>query len=539
MRRGGEITAAIRSDPSTFNAYVGRRDTTRELLTHLLHARLVRVNRATGEAEPWLAESWTGSDDGLTWTLKLRQGITFSDGAPFTSQDVLFAFEAITDPGTASALKAAMQIEGEPIAIQAPDDSTLILKFPSPYGPGLTILDNLPILPRHKLEPALRAGILKDAWSVRTPPGELVGLGPFKVASYRPGERIVLDRNSKYWRRDDRGTQLPYLDRLTLDLVRDQNTEMLRFEQGQIDIPSKEIRAEDYSRLRALAQEGKVRLADAGVGLDANMLWFNLSPEAHANDSRKPWLQSLDFRKAISSAVDRQALVDTVLLGSGAPVCGPVTPGNKKWFSEVACDPFDPSRARALLTDRLGFTDKDADGMLEDGAGRPVRFSILTQQGETVRMRSAAVIQQNLRRVGITVDVVALDFGSVIERFGTGQYDAIYLGVEASSYDPAHNLDFWLSSGSFHVWNPEQRPATTPWEKQVDELMHRQAAVLDHALRYKLFAEVQQIFARQMPILYFAAPRVVIALSPRLANVRPVPLKPFVLWNADTLAVTN
>lgn len=540
--RGGELVAAIRTDPGGFNRYAGvqRIDNLVELLALLLQDKLVRVNRVTGELEPRLAESWTRSDDALTYTLKLRQGVKFSDGVPFTSADVTFAFAAIRDPGSGSPLAEAMTVRGKPITVTAPDAATVVIKFPEPFGPGLKILDNLPIQPRHKLEAALRAGRLKDAWTLATPAADIVGAGPFRLAEYQPGMRFVLERNPHFWKKDKDGAQLPYLDRLTLSIVRDQNTEALRMEQGQIDIGSREIRPEDIANFRRLQDQGRVVLAEAGISLDPNMLWFNLAPNAYIGDPRKPWLQSEDFRKAISSAVNRQVLVDTVFLGEGVPIFGPVTPGAKEWYTDdVPRYPYDPARARELLMGTLGFTDNDKDGMLEDRTGKPVRFSIITQQGDTVRMRSASVIQEQLRRAGIAVDIVPLDPAAIFERFGRGQYDAIYYGVEATSTDPANNQDFWLSSGGFHVWNPAQKTPSTDWEKRLDDLTHQQAATTNPGERRRLYVEMQQIFGEHVPILYFAAPKMIVALSPKVANAQPVPIRPLVLWNAEALGVNR
>ena len=536
---GGELTAAIRDDPRTFNPYIGRNTNILEIITRLVHAPLVRINRTTGELEPWLAERWTESDDGLTWTLALRKDVKFSDGAPFTSADVLFALSAVYDPRAVSPIGDALLVNGRRIEATAPDPFTVLMKLPARRGGGVQVLDALPILPRHKLEAALRAGNLKEQWTLATAPSEIVGLGPFRVAAYQPSERILLERNPHYWRRDAHGAVLPYLDRLTLAIVRDQNTEVLRIQNGQVDISAREIRPEDYVALKRDEEQGRVKLVDAGIGLDSNMLWFNLSPRAYAGDPRKPWLQSEDFRKAISYAVDRKTLADQVYRGAAVPVYGPVTPGNKAWYSASAPQyPHDPERARALLTG-LGMKDGNGDGVLDDRNGRPVRFSILSQQQDTIRMRTLAILQEHLRRIGIAVDVAGVDAGMIVQRWGAGQYDAIYFGVEATSYDPADNLDFWLSSGSFHLWNAEQESPSTEWERRIDELMHRQALATDMAERRRLFTEVQQILGEHLPVICFAAPRLIVAMTPRVMNVAPVPLKPVVLWSADTLAVSR
>ena len=303
------------------------------------------------------------------------------------------------------------------------------------------------------------------------------------MSSYRASEALELERNPFYWRRDRQGTPLPYLDHMKLAIVRDANTELLRIQNGQVDIGAREIRAEDYAALRRDELQGRVQLADAGVAADTNMLWFNLSSRAYANDSRKVWLQSVELRKAISHAVDRQAIVDQVFLGAAVPIFGPVTPGNRRWYTAgTPTYAHDPIRAAALL-ETLGLKDRDGDGVREDDNRRPVRFSILTQQQDTIRMRTLAVVQEHLRHVGIQIDIVGVDAGMIIQRWSAGAYDAIYFGAESTSYDPADNLDFWLSSGSFHIWNAEQETPSTEWEARIDELMRSSGCRRQHGTR--------------------------------------------------------
>jgi peptide/nickel transport system substrate-binding protein len=176
----------------------------------LTQAPLVRVNRVTGDLEPWLATSWTSSSaDGRVWTLKLRPGVVFSDGAPFSAADVQFTFQALYDKQVASPLASSLLIADQPLDVRAIDDTTIVLTMPAPYGPGLSLLDAIPILPRHKLEAAFNAGKFRDAWGLSTPPADLAGLGPFVLKTYAPGERMVFARNPHYWRQDEKGATLP------------------------------------------------------------------------------------------------------------------------------------------------------------------------------------------------------------------------------------------------------------------------------------------------------------------------------------------
>ncbi len=534
--RGGELVASFRSPVTTYNRYVDPQ-ASGDLLAFLTQAALVRVDRVTDRLEPWLAERWTESDDGLTYTLQLRRGVTFSDGVPFTSADVVFSFAALADPRTQPpALSDALLIGGKPIAVEAPDPTTVVIRFPEKFAPGLRLIDTIPMLPKHKLGAAYAAGTFSEAWGPATPPQDLAGLGPFVLSDHVPGERLVFTRNPHYWRTDARGVPLPYLDKLTVLIIPDQNTEALRLQAGDIDLMSNaDIRPEDYATFRRASDDGRLRLIEGGTGLDPNLLWFNLSP-GRTGDPRDPWLRSTAFRQAVSCAVDREAIVNTVFLGAAVSVYGPVTPGNQVWDTPPP-DPcvHDLARARALLAS-VGLTDRDGDGMLEDGAGRPATFSLLSQKGHTIRERTASMIQQQLRAVGLGVDVVLLDAQAIPRRWIEHDYDAIYFGVQSGATDPALNMQFWLSSGYLHFWNPSQPTPATDWERQIDDLMHRQAMTTDQGERRRLFAEAEVLFSTYLPAIYFVAPKTTIAVSARVANPSPAPQIPQLLWSADTLA---
>lgn len=532
--RGGSLTATIRSEPPTFNRFAPNGHLAAvDAVTRLSHAYLVRLNRATGDYEPWLAETWVASAGGRVFTLTLRDGVTFSDGAPFTSADVVFSFRALYDPAVGSSLATGVMVQGKPLQVSAPDARTVVVTFPAPFAPGVALLDNVPIYPRHQLEAALDAHTFGAAWGLTTKPGTMAGLGPFVVGEYLPGQRLTFIRNPHYWQKDAAGVSLPYLDSIVLEFLSGQDPEILRLEAGSSDLMTHaDLRPEDIAALRRLRDQGALQLADVGIGVDPNTLWFNLTPGA-AVQKAKPYLQRAEFRQAISYAVDRDAIANTVYLGAAVPVYGPVTPGNRTWYSDSAPKyPHDLGRAKALLAG-LGLTDRNGDGMLEDAAARPVQFSILTQAGN-IRERTATMIQEQLRLAGIKVDVAGLDPQSIFGRFDKGDYESIYYGFQASSFDPAMNLDFWLSGGSGHVWNLGP-PA--PWERAIDDLMQRQAAAPTLAERQRLFAEVQKAFGENLPEIAFVAPKVSVAMNRRVGGATPVLLDPKILWNPATLFV--
>ncbi len=528
------LIASIRAEPRSFNRYEAR-DLTTAVITYLTQSALVRINRVTNALEPELAERWELLPDRQTYRLHLRPNVRFSDGAAFSADDVVFSFEAIYDANADTVLADTLRVHNRPLGVTAENTTTVLIQFPAPFGPGLRLLDGVPVLPRHRLEKALKTGTFRRAWNVTTPPSEIAGLGPFVLRRYVPGERLVFDRNPHYWRQAS-GRALPRLSHVVLEILTDQDAEALALEAGAIDITGSEVRPSDVPGLRRAADRGRITLRDLGVGLDGDLMWFNLSP-SHGEDARAAWLRHADFRRAISHSVDRDAFVATVYFGAAVPANTIVSPANVDWHSTVPAASYDLRAATELLAS-LNL-EPNADGVLRDQHGAPVRFTLLTQKGNTSLERGAAVIREDLARVGIAVDVVALEVGALLQKLTTGDYDAAYFRVLTTDTDPALNLDFWLSSGSAHVWNPQQRTPATRWESDIDRLMNRMSTSVDSHQRRELFASVQAIVAREVPVLCFAFPRISIAMHARVTDATAAPFRPPILWNPAVIAVAS
>lgn len=531
--RGGRLIATHRSEPQSFNRFVSA-NSYEELFARLTQATLVRLNRATGELEPRLAREWTTSPDGLTWTLKLREGVRFSDGMPFTSADVLFTFQVLYDKKLASPLAASAMVGDSPLIVRALDPQTVVIVFPAPHGPGLAAVESVPILPEHKLRKAFEAGTFRQAWSVTTPPSEFAGLGPFSLLEYVPGQRVVYQSNPEFWRSDDQGRKLPYLDAIEIQVVPEQSAEVLRLEAGTADVTTDQVRAEDLAGLQALQAKGVVTLNEAGVATNPEMLWLNLNPASALAKSR-PWSQRTELRLAISHAVDRRRIVDTVFLGAAEPAFSIITAGYGEWYvPDLPVTDFDQARARALLAS-IGLADRNGDGKLDDERGETARFAIVTQKGHSVRERTCAVIQEQLQAVGLTVDIVTLERTAAIAQIMSGAYEAAFLSVAIDAFDPQAQSDFWMSKGLFHFWHAQQAKPASDWEARIDELMLKQSTTLDRAERRRLFAEAQKVLAANQPVITFAAAKVVVATSARVGGAMPSVLAPPVLWNAEML----
>jgi peptide/nickel transport system substrate-binding protein len=249
--------------------------------------------------------------------------VVFSDGHPFTADDVVFSFDAAYDDRAHTVANDTLRFAGKKFAVTALGPQTVEVTLPAPFAAGLRVMDSLPIVPKHKLEAPLKAGTFASAWGLSTPPSEIVGLGPFVFSQYAPGQRLVFDRNPHYFRKAPDGTALPYLDRITVEIVPDPNADILRLDTGQLDTTVSEIAPEAYAPLKRTVDAGRAKLLDLGVAYNADGLWFNLKPGALGTDPRAAWLQRDELRRAISMAVDRQVFADTVFLGAGVPVYGP------------------------------------------------------------------------------------------------------------------------------------------------------------------------------------------------------------------------
>lgn len=536
--RGGQIVATIRSEPRSFNRHVDRGQNT-EIINQLTQSRLLRVNRATFELEPWLAERWESSADGRTHTVHLRPGLAWSDGTPLTAADVIFSMNAAFDPKAESVIAEPFMINGKAIAATATDAQTIVFTYPGPSGPGLRLLDGLTILPKHKLEAALKQGTFASAWSSKAPVSALAASGPFMLREYQPGQRLIFERNPHYWRTAPDGGALPYLDRIVLEIVPEQNAELLRLQSGAADLTNSELRPEDYVAVQRAERQGSLKMEELGVSPDADALWFCLKPEAKRRDPRFAFVQKKEFRQALSHAVDREAFAETVFLGAAVPIWGPVTPGNRLWFwPDLPRYPYDQATARELLRS-IGLEDRNGNGIVEDAAGTEARFTVITQQGLGYYERGTTVLKERAAAIGVALDVAPLEQGAIIERLYACDYDALYFRPLFTDLDPAGNIDFWLSSGGTHLWNMQQKTPATDWEKRIDTIMLEQAATIDPDRRKTLFNDAQRIFAENLPVIWFAAPRLFVAHSARLQGVQPSVMRPNVLWSADTLYVTR
>jgi peptide/nickel transport system substrate-binding protein len=533
---GGHLVVSLRSEPKTLNPITSVDISSREVIAQMT-GDLIHINRLSEQTEPALAKSWKVSHDGLQYTLKLRRGLRFSDGHPVDADDILFSFHVYLDEKLSSPQRDLLMVGGKPITVQKLDADTLIFRLAQPYAAAERLFDSVAILPRHLLEQPYKDGKLAQAWTLNASPQQIAGLGPFRLKEYVAGQRLALERNPYYWKADREKRRLPYLDEVTFIFVPNADAEVIRFQAGDTDIVNR-LSAEDYAALEKEQTAHSLRVYDAGPSLEYNFLFFNLNnvlpPQSEVAWKQK-WFRDVKFRQAISLAIDREGIVRLVYRGRATPLWTPVTPASSFWIDTAIPHPSRSIDGAKKLLQAAGFS-WSRQGDLTDAGGSPVTFSILTSASNNQRTQMATIIQQDLKELGISAQVVSLEFRSVVDRiFQSHDYEAAVLALGGGDTDPNTQMNVWLSSGNDHLWDIGETHPATSWEAEIDRLMQTQLSTLKPQARKQLYDRVQEIIAQNLPVISLVSPNVLVGAKDQLANFRPAALDPHTLWNSQEL----
>jgi len=505
-----ELRFSIPGDPKSFDP-LHIEESNAQIVQYLTAGALVRINRVTDQLEPELAESWTLKNGGREIVFRLRSDLHFSDGSPLTAADVARALKRAFDPKEASPAGDTFRVaEGYP-DVRIAGSRELIVAYRNPKANLDRLFDQIGI------------------------PGPASGrffatAGPFVAAEYHPGDFIRLVRNPRYWKRDPSGRPLPYLDSIRIDIQQNRDLELARFLRGESHL-MQNLDPEAFDRI---AKERSGAAHDLGVSLNSEFLWFNEAPARTVPEWKRKWFTSTLFRRAISEAIQRDDLSRVVYRGHAHPAFGPISPANHFWFYS-ALKPLSAD-IRTALNDLSQGGFRFENGILRDGEGHRVEFSIVTNSSNRPRQRMAQLIQEDLSKVGIKVNLVTLDFGSMMERISkTLDYEAAILGFSNVEVDPLEEMNFWLSSGAQHPWWPAEKTPATPWEAEIDRLELAQSSEISRDSRKKAIDEMQRIVSEQQPIVYLVNPDYLCAYSPALRGVQPTVAPPQIFWNIEWL----
>lgn len=544
---GGRFVLGQPGSPKTFNAPLANESSSTDV-TGQLFASLVDYDYKTHTDYPLLAKSWEISDDGRTYTFHLRHGIAFSDGHPITSDDVLFSCRIYYDPVLHPSLQDLMLLDGKPFEVSAPDSYTVVMKIPRVYRLMLPVVGSIRVMPKHILERAYLAGTYASAYGTNTPPESLVTSGAWRLKSFTQEERTVLTRNPYWFRVDPKGQRLPYLDELVFLIAPDQNAAALKFQAGEVD-GLDNVKNEDYKQYEEGQKRGNYTLYDVGPSLNTNMFWFNLNTVKEPKPGKKvgdpvidpvlySWFRRPEFRKAVSMAIDRDAIIQSVFFGDGVKNWSTATPGNTDWYTpDIVHFDYNPDEAKRLLAG-MGWKDSDGDGILEDELGHPVRFTMKTNSNNNMRVAMLNLIQDDLKKIGIAMVPASVEFNTLVTNIRQDlDYESILLGLQTGvpPDSPGMGQNTWRSRGLTHYWNVKQKHPETPVEARIDALIDENIGTLDPALQKATWREVQNLVNENCFFEWLPSQIMRLPVRNTFGNVSPSNMPHRLIWNIEQI----
>ncbi|RLL86408.1 ABC transporter substrate-binding protein [Mesotoga sp. BH458_6_3_2_1] len=493
------------TDPLSLNPAFGM-DGGSAITLDLITESLLDENEFGFPEHPALCKDWWISEDGCTLSFVIREGLQWSDGQPFTIEDVRWTFEEIylvaemTLFGNSNFMSSAgdlplVEVEGNTISFTWSEPNAL-----APRTIGLT-----PILPKHCLEKNVTEGTFSTAWNI----GEfekVVVMGPFVVGKYYQGDMIVLERNPYYWRFDSSGFRLPYLDKIFITVSTNMEQVLIRFEAGELDIINPT--ADQFPRILSMAEEKGWKAVTGQPRPLSEFLMFNFNVP---DPVKSEWFRNEHFRKAIAYAMDRKSVLDTVYCGLGVILHGPVSSSSIYYDPQVEEFSYDFSPTRAKLELKRGGFDWRSDGTCIDEYGNPVSFQILTCSWNSQWIGIVTILSDQLSKIGINATTAFMDWDSFVTRAYLGTFDSMTMGE--GSTEPGLLETVYHSKGTSHYWNfhPDYNPSDhiteetyfyPDWQKRIDEILEAQKSVIELDERCELFSEFQLLLAEHMPSIF-------------------------------------
>ena len=484
---GGRRTVAAGAEASNLIPFMAG-DSASQAVGGLIHSALLRYNgdlELTGD----LARDWSVSADGRTLTFRLRRDARFSDGEPVTSEDVAFTWRTVADPETQTPYGEQFRRVAE---VTTPDRHTFVAHYDQPYAPALSTWASLSILPAHRLADA----DINTTDFARDP----VGAGPYELHRWQAGQSIELAADATYH------AGRPPISRVRFRVLPDTTTQFLELEAGNLDQMS--LTPALYQRTFPNRPDLQERVATYKfLGSNYTYLGFNLDRQPF--DDRR-------VRRALAHAIDREELIQGVLMGLGRRIAAPYKPGTR-WYPQ-GLDGYShaPDKARRLLAE-AGWQDRDGDGIREK-EGRHFAFEILTNNDNKKRKIAGTLIQRRLKKVGIQVELRTVEWATFISQFiNPGDFDAVILGWSLGQ-DP-DQYSIWHSSQQ----DPGQFNFVGLEDPDVDALLEAGLRTFDKAERAAIYHRFAAELLEAVPIVYLYAPLSLEAVDRRIRGIEPAP----------------
>ncbi|PIG98440.1 ABC transporter substrate-binding protein [Deinococcus sp. UR1] len=526
---GGTYTLPLGDSPQSL-FYYGVIDNNLGLISQQLFDGLLEFNYATYKLEPALAESYAVSDGGRTYTFKLRQGVKWSDGQTFDADDVVFTFKnMIMNPEARAGDAASFKLDGKPVEISRVNQYTVRFELPRP-SPAFLLQMRSFIMPKHKLlkysvEGGAKASDINGAWPTNVAESEVVGTGPFRLATYTAGQKVTLTRNPNYWKVDGKGTKLPYLDRLEFLVIRDPQAQVAQFLAGNLD--QLNISGAQFPDLK------QKEVAGAPFRVTRSTALFGSPPFVAYNfDAKDPALAKLfsdvRFRRAMQGVLNRERIIDTVYNGLASLPGHGVAPVNKDWYANTRpqLGSFNVAAAGQAL-DALGLKSKNSAGIRLLPNGRPLEFDLTYGTDSSTYPAMATIIQSDFAKVGVKVNLRGILSSKLLSTGQSGDWEMI-LHAFGDQPDPELRKPIWQPGGALYYWHRSLQPARdgdkpnvakmTGWEKEIYTIFEDAATTTSASARKALYTRWQLLFAQNLPVTPIAKPENIGAVSNKYGN---------------------
>lgn len=523
-------TPHIGADPKTLNPWTAD-DASSANFGGILFEGLVRNNPDSNKLENHFASEFKVFDGGKRIRVTMRDDVTWSDGVPITVDDVVYTWNTLLrDRIATSSLRDILEIDGEFPEVYKVSDNQVEFKTKKVFAPFKEYI-GIQIAPKHDIERYFKElGVenfeekqkaFSNYLNINTEPEKIISSGPFKLKKIHHGERLEMERNPRYFIKNENGKNLPYLDGISYIYVQDNTASVFKFLADEVH--SITVTAQNAALIKSLEKKYDFTMYDLGASTGTNFMWFNLSK--NVQEPHYSWFNNRIFRRAISYAIDRDSVINNVFQGLGKPLFTAESLRSPYVNMEIAKGFKRDLKKSLALLESVGFQLKEEDGekILYDKNQNRVEFSLFTNAGNPERELIAVIVVDNLKEIGIKANLKLLEFNNFVGRVMQGKdYQAGILSLTGGN-EPNGGANVWSSKGRLHMFDvkaTQDDPIIRTWEKEVDELFTKAVQFLDKEQRKPYYDKFQEIIARENPLIYVASPNTQSAVSNHIGGVR-------------------